>query len=507
MKTKRVLCILLALLLILLTAGCGGEETTKKKKKKIVVIKRPATSDVSTSEEETDESDETEESKPSMDDMQESFEVEENTPDEETQNIYHERELAEKTVEQTAYSEVFVPEYKVKKESWSGPEGYTVVYPEGNHQLMVAANKIKDYFAKDAGVTLKVTDDSHKAANKEILIGDTNRKKSKLSAKEFAVTFDGNKLCFESGNFNGAVKAVNWFTSLKYEKNKVNLLSGSYEFESSKTRKDGVYHFVWGDEFDGNSLDSTKWELTTHMGNYGYTEMLLTKGPEIIRVEDGRLKLSARRWFNPDDPITEYAVCYTVEAKKHANFQYGYLEMKARYPIKSGAWPSWWLSGNCTDGVAAKYFDKGDIFPSDFKAEVDILEYTNILPNLHKWYFNGDHSQYNYVKQADGSDRLASNHKHTEEDSYIYHIFGYEWTPEKMTMYCDGEEFMTFNMDDNFDGKSDMSDFRNPMFVRFNNHLSPDNIPTNKSSLPCDYYIDYVRLYQKSGVGGLWLAE
>ena len=64
-----------------------------------------------------------------------------------------------------------------------------------------------------------------------------------------------------------------------------------------------------------------------------------------------------------------------------------------------------------------------------------------------------------------------------------------------------------FPMDDNFDGKSDMSDFRNPMFVRFNNHLSPDSIPTNKSSLPCDYYIDYVRLYQKSGVGGLWLAE
>lgn len=484
-KKIRLLCILLSFILLLLSAGCGDEET-KTTKKKVVVIKRPSTEDVSEPQEDTDLDDET-------DDTQE--------------DDYERRPLAEKNEEDTVYTENFVPEYTVKVSNLQLNSDYKIVYPKGNHQLMVIAKSLKEYFEKNSGVTLSVEDDSAAKADKEILVGDTNRRKSKLSVKNFAVSLEGGNLCFESGNFNGVVKAAKWFITLPYTQGKVNLLSGSYDFEATKTRDDGVYNFVWGDEFDGNSLDNSNWELTTHMGNYGYTEMLLSTDPQVIRVEDGRLKLSARRWFNPDDPTTEYAVCYTVEAKKHSNFQYGYLEMRARYPVKAGAWPSWWLSGNCTDGVTAKYFTNGDIIPSDFKAEVDILEYTTITPNLHKWYFNGDHSQYNYSKQADGTDRIASKYKLNTEDSYVYHTFGFEWTPEKMTMYCDGNAFMTFDLEKSIDSINDMSDFLNPMFVRFNNHLQPDSIPTSKSTLPCDYYIDYVRLYQKSGVGGLWLAE
>lgn len=53
----------------------------------------------------------------------------------------------------------------------------------------------------------------------------------------------------------------------------------------------------------------------------------------------------------------------------------------------------------------------------------------------------------------------------------------------------------------------DMADFQNPMEMMFNNHVQPGGVPTNNAAFPFDYYIDYVRLYQKDGEGGLWIRD
>ena len=33
-------------------------------------------------------------------------------------------------------------------------------------------------------------------------------------------------------------------------------------------------------------------------------------------------------------------------------------------------------------------FKKGDIKPANFSAEFDIVEYTSLQPNLHKWFYD-----------------------------------------------------------------------------------------------------------------------
>jgi len=94
-------------------------------------------------------------------------------------------------------------------------------------------------------------------------------------------------------------------------------------------------------------------------------------------------------------------------------------------------------------------------------------------------------------------------------NSFIYQTIGYEWTPEKMTIYVNGEVFYTYNWTTSvqLDGLNDMSDFLNPMFIRINNHLIPKNIPSDYSTLPAEFFVDYIRVYQKDGVGGIWLAD
>lgn len=482
---KKIICLLLALALCFSMAGCK-----KTKKKQIIVIKRPVSASDAVEDDNTLEDDDT-------------------TYDDEVEfeDVYiSDRELAEK---EETFEDVKV-EYSVKATQLQLTKDYTIVYPKGSDQLRQAAQKLSKYLSAN-GIDIAVTDDTAKVKEKEILLGDTNRKKSSLAENKFAVTVSGKKLLFESGNFNGVVKAVSWFISKTFEKGKVNTLTGEYDFVSTIKRPSGTYNFVWGDEFDGNALDTSKWDFSSSIGVE--SSFKLSREPEAIKVEDGLLKLTARRWFDPDNNQIQAIAPYTVESKKHLNFQYGYLEMKARIPFGAGAWPSLWLSGACREGaVVSNLFGNGDIISSPFSAEIDIVEYTSLETNMHKWFYdketpdtNGGHTSLGDVMQPLKKSDIGLD----IQQSYVYQTIGFDWTPEEMTVYINGQEHLKYNWKNSvqFDKYNDMSDFLNPMFIRINNHLLMKNVPSDKSTFPFEYYVDYIRLYQKSGTGGIWLAD
>lgn len=431
--------------------------------------------------------------------------------DDSKQTYTSERKLAEK--ESTA-EETTKTEYTVKTVDFGSPNGYTVIYPDGNEQLRQAAQKLVEYFL-DYGIKIDIASDATPKKDKEILVGDTERKKSALEENKYAVSVSEKQLFFESGNFNGVVKAVSWFTSLEYEKEKVNIIEGEYEFSSQVQRPDGMYTFVWGDEFDGDTLDESKWELTTSIGTE--SSFKLSRDPEVMNVSDGLLKLTAMRWFDPDNNQIQAVAPYTIEGKEHMNFQYGYLEMRARIPFGGGAWPSLWLSGACSkNAVVSNLFYKGDIIASNFSAEIDIVEYTSLSPNLHKWFYDDAQGIENIPKIVDKHSSLGAVEKPVKSNlgmdikqSYVYQTIGFDWTSEDMTVYINGEKFYSYNWKDSvqLDELNDMSDFLNPVFVRLNNHILPKNIPSDYSTFPFEFFIDYVRLYQKPNTGGLWIAE
>lgn len=496
--SKRICALLLAVLLFV-CAGCG-DEAPKRKKKKVVVVKKPDTvqSELTSSEDSTS-SDVINTEPDSVETVSDSGDDYNKLPDD-----YVRRELTSKTV---LVGETCDIEHTVSTANWNGPAGYVIVYPKGNIQLKHMALQLQNYFEQEAGVKLTVTDDSTKAVEKELLVGDTNRQKSKLKETQYAVTLSGKKLVFESGNFNGVLKAVKWFISFDYEKGKVNLIKGVYDFESTKKRENGEYKFVWGDDFDGNSLDPSHWNLTLQMDNLGQSSLVISSEKENINVSDGTLRISGTRAFDLKNKDVKYAAPYSVSTRYKMNFLYGYMELRARYPAWSGSWPSWWMTGNCKDGPAAVAYpspeDKnnaGNILKTSFFAEIDILEYTNAISNIHKWYFDGGWTQINAYRPCNPLER-------TEEDAYVYHVFGFEWNPKEIKVYCDGKLYNTVDITTSYDNFDDMADFQNPMEMMFNNHVQPDGVPADNSTFPFDYYIDYVRLYQKDGEGGLWIRD
>ena len=409
-----------------------------------------------------------------------------------------------------------------------------IVTPTGDKQAKKTAEKLKSFISTAYGVDVSVTDDSVAAKAQEILVGKTNRKESnlKLSENELEVSVKNNKLDFDGGHYVTVNSAVEKFIRLAPPKGTAYTFSVKTDFSSAAL--DG-YEYVWGDEFEGNDIDLTKWDFEARMGGTNSIELSWEK--DTINVSDGRLKLNAIRYYNPHNEGTQYRVPYSTLTKYKMNYLYGYAEIRARLPFFNGAWPSFWALSSSID-KNGKY-DPNATAKWNYTVEIDIFEVfgheSKVIPCLHKWYQISNYD-YEAIHNANGDAANTSlgggdiNVKNGKEialwdwadvdDVDInnldkeYHLYGFEWTNKELNMYVDGKKYQAFDIVNSYDDYNDMSRFHEPIYLMFNNHLMADDsnhkttiINTNNKNLPSEYFIDWIRLYQKKGVGKLYIDE
>ena len=263
------------------------------------------------------------------------------------------------------------------------------------------------------------------------------------------------------------------------------------------------YRQVWGDDFEGKELDSRKWTLRADMGGLADLTLAGTSRPDVLRVADGKLQLNVVADRNQENGKMHYTTCLSVTTFNKMHFKYGYLEMRARVPFEQGCWPSFWMKSL-----------PGDISPESrvsYMAEVDVFEVFSsrdkLIPNLHKWHKNRKHTQ--------SSRRTPYQFADPEGLSDEYHTYGFEWTPEEMSMFVDGRKYVTFDLSDDFDGEGGMGGFHEPLYVIFNNHIftgaspwRPEGALVDETTpFPLSYWIEWIHLYQKPGVGELYTAR
>ena len=362
---KRVVSIVLSILILCLTAsGCSKQEIGTKKEGE---TKKPV-SESTSSVQDFNRSDDSSDS--STGDY-EFVEDDEEISTDKTSDDREKRPLASNERERK-YVETYEPEFESKSVNWDGPNGYTIIYAKGNTNTLTSAKKLKEFFEKNDNVSLKIASDDTAVGGKEILIGNTNRYTSSLSEQEFAVTLKKGKLTFEGGHFVMVRKAVDWFTTVKRVKGKVATLSGKAKDFVSKLSNG--YEYVWGDEFDGEGFpDAGRWDERMFMG-YDENFKALDHDLSATCVADGRLKMTAMRYYDPVDEKIQYANGKPLTTSSTMAYMYGYAEIRARVPFVKGAWPAWWTRSTITN-VA------GDSTPLNpysttciYDVEVDIFE-------------------------------------------------------------------------------------------------------------------------------------
>ncbi len=102
----------------------------------------------------------------------------------------------------------------------------------------------------------------------------------------------------------------------------------------------GNWQLTFEDNFDGTSLDGTKWHLGQH-----YSGMAGSGGvaPENVTVSNGKLQIkSEQRTVTYGGASKSYATG-EISSLFHFRQQNGYFETRVKYPAVTGLWPAFWL--------------------------------------------------------------------------------------------------------------------------------------------------------------------
>lgn len=250
---------------------------------------------------------------------------------------------------------------------------------------------------------------------------------------------------------------------------------------------------VWHDEFDGETLDMTKWEFSQSMSN---EDVVYDNSAKNIRIENNTLIMQANRSGGGEKPFT---LAQGLTTKNIMGFKYGYLEMRAKVPFRHGAWPSFW----------AMSFPKRHSGNIGWGAEVDIFEVFSdnktLFPNLHK---HGPNREHVMIQDEQNPNRSGGFVFAEDADPNDYHTYGFEWTENYMKFYVDGVCYHTYNITEEYDFGSEklpgMGGYHEHLYILINNEIFTEHSEwkpagsalTDDDEMPVTYRIDYIRLYQ-----------
>ena len=284
------------------------------------------------------------------------------------------------------------------------------------------------------------------------------------------------------------------------------------------------YELSWSDEFDGTSLDTSKW-------GYAYgcfdtrlkTQTHYTDSPENVSVSSGYLHLTARhsptreKWNKETRKMeTIDRTCTRTEnGQKVAypapftsgmvqtrddkgNVKYAaqgdfYAEARIQLPAGPSSWASFWFTGTT-----------GGPWPGN--GEIDAVEAKGYDPN--------------YLQANTHTPRASDPSKSEQHQGQLggdgtsqtqFHVYGVEKTGEKITFYLDGIPRHTVNYSD-IGGANPFVVDGNGMVIRLNHMVGGAFLATNSGDTTyvdatpyadnymgagSDMLVDYVRVYSK----------
>ncbi|WP_248621524.1 family 16 glycosylhydrolase [Enterococcus cecorum] len=285
---------------------------------------------------------------------------------------------------------------------------------------------------------------------------------------------------------NGFVRGIKEGTATIYEYS----LNGTIQnFSVSVSDKAPVISgkkLVFEDNFDGDNLDSTKWNNwcvdLKQPGLFRYDnspEVILH--PDNVRVAEGTLQLIASKEetdFN--GKVSQYR-CGTVQTRNKFEGTYGYVTAKVLIPDVAGSNPAIWMMPQMDESNNWMWGDK-----QQFAAEIDILERPH--PDGDKQY---EDLREKYWITMHYDNYLYNLHKkfHVQPvltNPYSWHEFSIEWTPDYIHFLLDGNVVAT--QTENIPNQ--------PEIFILSYGLGGWIGKMKDSQLPDKMLVDYVRWYQ-----------
>ena len=249
---------------------------------------------------------------------------------------------------------------------------------------------------------------------------------------------------------------------------------------------DSEWTWVWGDEFNTNILDESKWDFQLGTGSqYGLQGW---GNNELQYYTNDNNNISIDSCDNNQNCLIITAINQTFESSDYTSARiksagsgiitYGRIDVRAKLPIAQGTWPAiWMLPKDMTYGG----------WPAS--GEIDILEHIGCdSGTIHGSIHCND---YNHI---DGTQQTGSISNIDIEEFHVYRI---DWDENSIKWYIDDILFYEFN---NNQSGSDSWPFDQPFYLILNLAIGGTwggYCGIDYNAFPQTMEIDYVRFYEK----------
>ncbi len=244
------------------------------------------------------------------------------------------------------------------------------------------------------------------------------------------------------------------------------------------------YVRVWADEFDTPGLpDPKRWAYDTSRNQAGWyneeRQYYAAARPENVRVEDGRLILTAtaERLSDRADHGGQDYTSGKIFTRGLADWRYGYVEVRAKLACGRGIWPAIWMLSS----------DEAGGWP--MMGEIDIMEHVGWDPGrVHGTLHTG---AYNHVAKTQ-----KGAHVMLADVCDAFHIYQLDWNADRILIGVDGRAYMRFEND----GKRDRATwpFSSPHYLILNVAVGGwgGQHGIDPAAFPASMEVDYVRVWQ-----------
>jgi len=233
---------------------------------------------------------------------------------------------------------------------------------------------------------------------------------------------------------------------------------------------------AWQDEFNGPSIDQSKWSFEINGTGQGTGQLdYTTDRPENAKIVNGQLVLSILK--------EEYKGLHYTSARLRTyqkfDTQYGRIEARVKGVYSQGNGFAFWMLGSDYETVT---------WPKC--GEIDIFENTGKYPghNIGTAHFAG----------PDGGDQMSQgsvdlpNGQRWADD---FHVAGIEWSPTHITWTMDGKPYHTLDLTNPLNG---YRPFNRPFFLLLSVGMGGgySGNPDATTVSPMSATIDWVHVYK-----------
>lgn len=266
-----------------------------------------------------------------------------------------------------------------------------------------------------------------------------------------------------------------WATGTSFDESKPAYVAPNSKYDT----------LVWSDEFDGDSLDTSKWQIVEGMANHG-----AIYNKQAVSVQNGCLVLNSKNYGTTQalidavgwdqyqqQKLAEHVTWSSgrVESKNKFSFQFGRAAVRAKVNDSQGIWPAIWML--CQDETGHD--------------EIDILEYLG-QDAWDAWTTN----HFGILGKNKMSHGIST--KNYEAWCQDFHVFEVEWDPACITFYIDGNKVHSTTW-----GKLDRDAMHTrPMFMILETQVGdgwvgPVDYTQQETKQDSDFLVDWVRIYQQ----------